>query len=208
MNSLRLQRERGSSIVEFAFTFTFMILPLFLGTLTLGMSLVRSIQMTELCRNAARAYFNGTDFSQATAQNLLAAMAPALNLSASGGNTVIYLTTVTNLTSSDCSGAGYSSGCTNSGKNVFVNRLVIGNTSVHSASSLGTPPCSLSSNGNVSTSCEYTDSSDQVSNFSSVMTLGAGESAYVAEIWITSPDISYWSFLGTMHSSARAVFGE
>lgn len=199
-------RARGSAMVEFAFVFSFLMVPLLMGTLTLGLNLVRVVQLTEVARSLARMYYNGTDLSTTANKNLALAIAPELGITASGGNGVIYLTQVHYVSSTDCTNAGYSSGCSNSGKTVFVNRITLGSTSVHSSSALGAPSCTLGSNGNVSSACEYTTTSDQV-NATSIVSLASGQTAYIAEIWITTPDLAFWKYLGTTGASARAVFG-
>src|SRR5690349_11516666 len=97
----RHSRERGSALIEFVLAFSLFWLPLFFGTLVIGFSLIRGVQVTQICRDAGHMYSYGIDFSQQSYRNLLAGIAQGYNLTSSG-NGVVVLSTVTYITSTDC----------------------------------------------------------------------------------------------------------
>lgn len=214
-------RQRGSAFIEFVLSISLFWLPLFLGTLVIGFNLVRAVQVTEVCRDAGHMYSQGTDFSTTTYQNLLIDMATGLNLSNSGangvyggtsGNGVVVLSTVIYVNAAACTAGGYSGNtCPNINQPVIARQIVIGNNTVH-ASTFGTPTVSeMDSSGNVAQGSPHTsgylnDSADRAANFLSVIPLTSGQLAYVSEMWVTSPDLSWWSFLGTTGEAARSIF--
>jgi len=197
------------AIMEFAFCLTFFWLPLFLGTAVIGFNLVRAVQVTQVCRDAGHMYASGIDFSQSTYQNLFVSLAIGLNMSTNGGNGVEILSTVMYVDSTACTTGGYqadSTHCPNLNKIVFTRRIVIGNSSVHS-SNLGNPvPADMDSSGNVSVAGYLTDTGNQVANFSSIIPLSSGQFAYVSELFVSSPDTSWASFLSTPTIAARSIF--
>ena len=203
------RRENGMAVMEFAFCLTFFWIPLFLGMAVIGINLVRAVQVTQVCRDAGHMYANGIDFSQSTYQTLLIDLAIGLNMSTSGGNGVEILSTVMYVDSNACTAGGYqanSTNCPNLNTIVFTRRLVVGNSSLHS-SNLGSPVSSeMDGSGNVSVSGYLTDTRNQVSGFSSIIPLTTGQFAYVSELFISSPDTSWASFLSTPTISARSIF--
>lgn len=201
--------ENGMAIMEFAFCLTFFWIPLFLGMVVIGFNLIRAVQVTQVCRDAGHMYANGIDFSQSTYQTLLVDLSIGLNMATSGGNGVVILSTVMYVDSSACTAGGYqadSTHCPNLNSIVFTRRLVVGNSSIHS-SNLGNPVSSeLDSSGNVSVSGYLTDTKNQVSGFSSIIPLSSGQFAYIAEMFVTSPDTTWSSALSTPTISARSIF--
>jgi hypothetical protein len=199
--------ERGSALVEFVLCFSLFWLPLFLGTLVLGFNLVRAIQVTQVCRNAGHMYAYGTDFSQIAYQNLLVGQAPGLNMTVNGGNGVVILSTITYADATACQAAGLQDNCPNQGKAVFTRRIVIGNRSLNT-STFGTPASNImDGNGNISSASSLTDASAVANGFLDVVPLQSStQLAYVAEMWVISPDYNWWSAFGTTGSSARAIF--
>jgi len=208
-NNSRRRRERGSASVEFALCVILFWMPMFLGMGVIGINLIRAVQVTQVCRDAGHMYANGTDFSQTTYQNLLVSLAIGLNMTTSGGNGVVILSTVMYVDSNACTNGGYqanSSSCPNLNYIVFIQRIVVGNSSIHS-SNLGSPnSADLNSSGVVSTAGYLTDTSNRVANFSNIIPLTSGEMAYVSEMYTTSPDTSWCPFLSTPTISAFAVF--
>ncbi|HEX3681964.1 MAG TPA: hypothetical protein VHU83_05425 [Bryobacteraceae bacterium] len=196
--------ERGSALIEFLLCMTLLIVPLLLGTTVLGLNLIREIQVTEVCRDATHMYSQGVDFTEASYQSELFKIAQGLNISASGGNGVIILSTITYIDSNACTAGGYtSSNCTNLNQNVFTRQVVIGNSSLR-ASAFGTPPVDATNSDNV-TQANYLTNATARANFS-VIPLSAGQYAYVGETYFTTPDLSWWGPLGTTGISARFVF--
>jgi hypothetical protein len=142
---MRHNTERGGSAIEFAFITLFFI-PLFLGTAGVGVNMTRALGTVQLARDAGHMYARGMDFSQPGNQNILVTLAGGLGLSttAGSGSAVVILSTVTYVDVAACASVGAvdangnPSGCTNYQSWVFTQRLVIGNSSVHS-SNYGSP---------------------------------------------------------------------
>ncbi len=202
-------RERGSALVEFVLCISLFWVPLFFGTLVIGFNLVRVLQVTQVCRDAGHMYSFGIDFSQAAYQNLLVSLSRGLNMTTTGGNGVIILSTVTYIAGTDCTAGGYqanTTSCPNMNQTVFTRRIVIGNASLH-ASTFGTPSSgNMDSSGNVSSAGYLTNTADRAVAFSNIMTISSGQYAYVSEMFVTSPDFSWWGPLGTTASNSRSIF--
>jgi hypothetical protein len=159
--------RRGSTLIEFVLAGSFIFVPLVVGTVSIGMSMVRSIQVTALNRDVGHLFASGVDFSQTVNQNLLVNIAGDLNITAAGGNGVVIL--------SEIDGTGVNQA-------VISRRLVIGNTSLR-ASSYGTPD-TIDSGGNVTA-----DASATAVNFTpAVIPMVSGQIAYVAETYFSTSD--------------------
>ncbi len=201
--------ERGSALIEFLLCFSFVWVPLFFGTLVLGLNLVRAIQTTQVCRDAGHMYgFSNIDFSQAANQTLLVSLASGLNMTPTGGNGVIILSTITYADATACQAANLQNGsCTNQGQAVFMRRIVIGNANLH-MSTFGTPaPNIVDGSGNISNTNYLTNPSAVANGFLNVVPLQSStQFAFVAEMWVASPDYNWWSVLGNSGSSALAIF--
>ena len=204
-----VERERGSAMVEFTLAAGLFLVPLLLGTMVIGQNLIREIETTQVCRDAGHMYAYGVDFSQAANQNLLVDIGQGLNLQTSGGEGVVILSTVTYIGPNDCTAGGYqanSSSCANLNQTVFTRRIVIGNSSIQS-SAFGTPNSSLmDSSGNISQAGYLNNTSTRATNFSNLIPLTSGQYAFMSEMYVATPDLSVWSFLGTTGVSARSIF--
>jgi hypothetical protein len=210
-------RERGSAFVEFLLCFAFFLLPLLLGTVAVGLNIIESIEVTQVCRDAAHLFSYGIDFSSSSGQQMLTTLAPGIDLSSSGSGEII-LSIVTYITSTDCVAAGYSSTCPNANKIVMTRRILVGNSNLFS-SSFATPSSTIwnsstgvvaigDSNGNAG---YLNDSSAVVSTSSSlstpsVITLADGQYAYIAEMKVNTPGLSLWGPLGTTAVRAQFIF--
>jgi hypothetical protein len=160
-------KERGSTLIEFVLAGSFIFVPLLVGSVAVGMSMIRSIQVTALNRDAGHLFASGVDFSQTANQNLLINIAGDLNITAAGGNGVVILSEI------DGTGADQA---------VIARRLVIGNSSLR-ASSYGTPD-TVDSSGNVTA-----DASATAVNFTpAVIPMVSGQIAYVAETYFSTTD--------------------
>ena len=206
----RRRHQRGSALIEFLLAAIFLILPLLLGTFVFGMRLVRANQVAEVCRDAGHMYAYGVDFSQASSQAELVQLAQGLNMTATGGNGVIILSTITFIGPTDCQSGGYSSGsCPNLNNTVFTRRIVIGNPQLTinqqlQVSAFGTPPASIiDGSGNISSANYLGNSAAIANNFYSVIPLSSGQFAYVAEAFFQSPD---FGLLSTGGITARSIF--
>jgi hypothetical protein len=160
--------KRGSTLIEFVLAGSFIFMPLLVGTASIGMSIIRSIQVTALNRDAGHLFAGGVDFSQTVNQNLLVKIAGDLSITPGGGNGVVIL--------SEIDGTGVNQA-------VVSRRLVIGNASLR-ASSYGTPD-GIDASGNVTS----TDGSATAVNFTpAVLPMVEGQIAYVAETYFSTSD--------------------
>ena len=214
-NTSNRQRQRGTAVVEFALGFALFWIPLFLGALVIGFNLIRAVQVTQVARDAGHMYASGIDFTQSVYQNLLVSLANGLNMTTTGGNGVVYLSTVTFVTASDCTNAGYqanSTSCPNLNTTVFTQRIVVGNASLGFQSTLGNPNAAdLDSSGNVSLAGQMTHTANQVQNFQNVIPCFSSSSstsctqlAFVSEMFESSTDTDWLGYAPTI--SARSVF--
>jgi hypothetical protein len=181
---MRLKREKGSTILEFALAGTFLLLPLTIGTATVGLSILESIHVVELNRDAAHMFARGVDFSQTANQNLLLELGNGLNISASGGNGVVILSEI------DAIGGGQA---------VCARRLVIGNAALR-ASDFATPKKFTDQSGTV----DITDPSAQANSFLNVLAMSAGDKAYVAETYFQGFSWTGWFTSSGMYT--RSIF--
>ncbi len=199
----RRKRQGGSTITEFAIVIPFISIAFF-GTVSFGISLGRYVQVVQVCRDVAHMYADGVDFSQAGAQAIVVKLATGTGMTAAGGNGVVVFSRVRTVYAADCTAAGYGS-CPNAGLTVFTQRLTIGNTALR-ASAFGTPSAAiLNSQGNIAASVylQNTNSTVQTANLSPLYTaagrpanqdLAQGDSAWIAEVYFTAPDISFLDF--------------
>lgn len=206
----RQRPQQGSALIEFLLTTILLILPLLFGTFLMGMRLVRANQVAEVCRDAGHMYAYGVDFSQTSSQNILVRLAQGLNMTTTGGNGVVILSTITFIGASDCQAAGYSSGsCPNLNKTVFTKRIVVGNPQLNinsqlQTSAFGTPSANIiDSSGNIANTNYVSNATAVANNFSNVIPLTSGQYAYVAETFFKSPDFSLLSPGGI---SSRSIF--
>lgn len=202
--------ERGSALVEFVLCFSLFWVPLFLGTLVIGFSLIEAVQVTQVCRDAGHMYAFGTDFSQSSNQYLLASFAPALDIDPTGvgGNGVVILSTITYVDDALCPGGNLPDGssCDNYHKVVFSKFLVVGNSGIHQSaflSSNGVP--ATDSSGNVTN--YLTAPAAQTSGFSPnvISITSSSQFAYVSEMYEQS-NTTWNTFLGNPMVAARSVF--
>jgi hypothetical protein len=208
-------RERGSALIEFTVCVVFFWLPLFAGLVVTGQNLIRGMQVTQVCRDAAHMFAFGADFSQPSYQNLLVNLAPALGLTTSAATShgVVIFSQIA-LIDDTCDGTNPvgKPTCSNWGYYVVVKRIVIGNPALQS-SALGTPAASLinASTGNVSQNGYLNNSGTHASatrgvSFAPPIILPVTQNAFVAELYVTSPQGATWSVTGPPSVAARFVF--
>lgn len=216
------QRQSGSMILEFAVVAPCLVM-LFFGTVGLGIMLGRYIQAEFACRDIAHMYSDGIDFTQTTPQNIIVQqLAAGTGITATGGSGVVILSQVMTVYQADCNASGLGSTCTNLGLPVFIQRIYVGNSTLHS-SAFGTPTSTLmDSEGNISPSVYITnsDASVRTSGFEAVLDSanvlaggsgtppaeGQGDVVYVVETYFPYPDIGFlgWSTAGGTY--ARFMF--
>ena len=186
MKALRREKNRGSFLLEFALVAAFVLIPLVLGTMTVGMTLARTIHVYQLNRDTGHMFARGVDFSQSQSRALVVRMAEGLNITDSGGNGVIILSLIQS---------------TGTGQAVCTRRLVIGNAGLRSSSFAS--PALIDAYGNVN---YVGDPGASANSFLNVMAMAAGETAYVAESYFSSSDYDWTGFLTGNGTYTRAVF--
>jgi hypothetical protein len=206
--------EKGSALIEFTLCAGLFLVPLFLGLLFVGQNLLRGMQVTQVCRDAAHMFASGTDFTQTSYQNLAVNLAPGLGLSttAAASHGVLIFSEIAYIDAT-CAGtySGSNPPCTNYGYYVVVRRIVIGSTGMQ-ASAFGTPTPALitASTGSVSQAGYLNDASTRASaagvSFAPPIVLPTTQDAYVAELYVTSPTATTWSTVGPPSISARFIF--
>ncbi len=198
--------RRGNAVVEFALV-SLLLVPLLLGTVNVGMNLSRSIQGTQVSRDAGHMYVRQVDFSMPGNQDLIVRLADGLGMTRTGGQGVVILSRIQFIGATECQSAGFSIGaCPNYNKAVITQRIVIGNASMRK-SDFGTPPAKfVSPSGDIAPADYIVDSQLVATGFSGLLPLTAGELAYASEAYFSSPD---WSFPGLYPSTAvysRTIF--
>jgi len=211
MNSTQKRSERGSMMIEFVLVSSLFLVPLIIGTFTYGFALVRSSEAVELTGDIGYMYSKGVDFSVQANQNLFGAsggntpsLGQGLSIVAnsgnvtggSSGNGVIVLSTLTKIGSTSCGG------CNNAGHVVVMNRVIIGNNTEFTTG-YGTPG-SINANGDVPN--YLTDTSARADNFGNLMTLTDGQIAYLAESYVTAPDLAVPGVFGGLATYQNAIF--
>jgi hypothetical protein len=204
----RRKGERGSTVIEFGLCTIFLV-PLLLGTFTVGMNLTRNIQCTTVTRDVGQMYVRNTDFTLTANRNMAVYMSAGLGITATGGNGVMVMSQITKITDVDCTGANLTgTNCTNRGEPVFKHRVTIGNTSLR-ASAFGTPPIGwVNSDGSISATNYMRQNTLRANGFESVLSLNplASETAYVMESYFSSPDYSTPGFLPSPGVYTRQIY--
>ena len=142
---MKRKRQSGVSIIEFTFSLLILV-PLLLGTAAVGINMVLQMETVQLARDAGRMFANNVDFSQPGNQTILVNLSEnlGLNSTAGTGNAVVVFSQVMYVDQGVCAGFGLVDthgnplGYTNYQKWVFTQRLVVGNSSIHT-SDLGGP---------------------------------------------------------------------
>ena len=198
------RRERGSTMIEFVWVSSVFLIPLLIGTFTYGFALVRAMQAVQFTRDAGHMYSRGVDFSVQTNQNLLtSSLAQGLNFVSNAGNVtggstgngVVVFSTLTQLAAGTCGNCGHV---------VVMNRIVVGNNTSF-ATQYGNPtPSLIQPNGDVQN--YTTDPSAQADSFSNLITLNPGEIAYLAESYVTAPDLAVPGVYSGLAIYQNAIF--
>ena len=186
MNTSRNRASRVSALLELALVGTFLAIPLTLGTMTVGMTLARTLRVYHLNRSAGHMFARGVDFSQPAGRALLVRMASGLNITDTGGTGAIVLSEID---------------CTSTGQAVCTRRLVIGKAGLRSSAFAN--PTKIDSNGNV----DYThDTAAVATKFLTLMTMSPGDVAYVVETYVSSADYDWAGFLPGNGTYTYGVF--
>ena len=204
----RHSRARGSALVEFVLCCIVWV-PLLLGTIFIGINVARSIEVTQVCRDAGHMYAYGVDFSQPGNQSILVQLATGFYITPTAGNGVFILSTVMPIGPQQCQAGGRqanSGSCPNLNAVVFTRRIVVGNQSLR-PSNYGTPnPAYISSTGAISSTGYLTDATMRVPGFSPALNLTAGQSAYISETYFTAPDLNWNTFTNNQGVYSSFIF--
>ena len=92
---MKRNKSKGGALVEFSFCLLVLV-PLFLGTIGVGLQLIQSMQTIQLARDSGRMYARKLDFGQPGNLTILATMGSDLGLHTldTGGTAVLILSTV------------------------------------------------------------------------------------------------------------------
>jgi hypothetical protein len=191
-HSNRRKNQRGNNILEFALVAMPLVL-LLLGVTTTGLGLGRSVQVAQICRDAASMYVRGVDFSRDGNKDVLVRLSQGLGMTRNGGDGLIILSKVTFIPQQTCTDLSLFP-C-NGDRHVITQRIVVGDPSLR-ASAVGTPNAGLlDSKGLVR---DYIKEVSAVATFP-MMTLQNGQYAYVAEV-------HFVGFMGGAPIYSRAIF--
>jgi hypothetical protein len=198
----RNKNEQGHSILEFALI-AMPTVTMLLGVVVVGIDLGRADQVTEICRDADAMYVRGIDFSQSGNQQELVRLGQNMNLQISSGDGLVTFSKVLFVPDPTC-GTPPDPNCT-VGKNVLMQRIVFGNTSLQSTHFPTVGTVSQDSQGNVAN--YTTDANAVISNFTtSGFQLKPNEISYVAETYFRTLDVSMAGILSSPGIYAQAFF--
>jgi hypothetical protein len=186
---MRRRKLRGTTYVEFAFSLLVLV-PLFLGTIGIGLNLLLAYQTSQLSRDAGHMYARQINFALPGNQTILGTLGSGVGLSATSGvsgsagsgNAVVVFTTVGYVDDNACVLGGYGSNgvhnakCKNFGQWVFQQRILVGNSNlkttdygspITSGSGGGNPLVTIDSSGNISSTDQLTNPND-VATFTAI----------------------------------------
>jgi hypothetical protein len=208
VNPQRKRSQGGNTIVELALVTPFLMF-LLTGSFTVGMSLNRSIQASNVLRNANVLMSRKVDLSRAENQRMLIRSASGLGMNVSGtftpnpsGKGALVLSKVIRVGPVQCSLGisgwnGTAATCPNFGQYVIAQRIGIANTS-RWGSAIGNPTSALSSDGSVSDADIATVTTNRAIGFpnlpsdTGIVYMDNDTFAYVGEIFA---DVSELNFL-------------
>lgn len=198
----RRRSQRGSLAIEFALVML-VVVPLFFGTVVMGITIGRAEEATQVTRDVGHMYSEGIDFTTTAAQNLAAKLATGFDLTAGTGDTAMIFSQISTLFAADCTAASVNP-CTNDGQGVIKQRVSFGNTSLLT-SAFGTPTSTFEDpEGNISAANYMQQSSCVATGWTSIITQNDNDVAYVLEAYYKMPDLS---FLSSGYSAKSASGG-
>jgi Flp pilus assembly protein TadG len=180
--------ERGNSILEFALVASFFLVPMLAGSYSIGMSLVKSLEVGQVCRDANIMVVRGVDLSQSDNQAIVVSTASGLGMNIAGTNNPnpsglgeVILTTVHLVSSNDCAALSLATGaCPNYNQYVFTRRIYIGNSTL-TTSVTGNPADTPAANGTLTPTQYVKNTGDQATGFPALVALTSGTDAYISE---------------------------
>ncbi len=174
------RRQRGNVLIETGIALAFLA-PLMVSAFSFGLNMTKSIQVTQVVRDAGHMYARSTDFSLAGNKEILARLAVGMGMTANGGDGVVILSKITKIEQADCVAAGLTDAqCVNKDKYVVVQRQIVGNPLFYASRYCSPPDSSLSlPEGNAKDI--HTDDKLQVKNVDELPALKSGQYAFVVE---------------------------
>ncbi|HBY61206.1 MAG TPA: hypothetical protein DEH78_15395 [Solibacterales bacterium] len=127
------------------------LIPMLLGTYSVGMMLVKSLQVIQVRNSAAQLFVKYIDLSVPANQELVVRTASGLGMTRTGGKGVVILSQIVYVGEQQCASGGLTKDqCPNFGRFAFVKRVTIGNASLQIpaagtavTSMLGTPSSAI-----------------------------------------------------------------
>ncbi|MBL8218665.1 MAG: hypothetical protein JNL62_05530 [Bryobacterales bacterium] len=180
--------------------FSIFLIPLFMGTVTTGIGLGKSIQVSQVARDAGHMFVRQVDFSQTTNKDMIVRLSRGLNMTLTGGNGTVVLSQVLMIGPTECTAGGFTAAtCTNMNFPVVTQRLVIGNTGLYT-SAIGNPSSSLiNSDGTIDPDDYLTNVTCRANTLSTgganptvgQLTLQNAERSFIAEAYFTVPELAF-----------------
>jgi Flp pilus assembly protein TadG len=219
--SSKRRRQRGNVLIEFATVAPF-LMTMLAGAFTIGMSLNRSIQASNVCRNANVLMVRNVDLSKSENQRMLIRTATGLGMNIAGTDTPnptgkgsIILTKVVRVGNTYCAIGipgwnGQASTCPNHSKYAIAQRIIIANTS-RWTSVVGTPGVTLLSNGEVpdadvaQSSAVVTTAFPQTSAGSGLIFLNNDEFTYICEVFVDVSELNMLPWLAAPNVNVRNI---
>ncbi|HML17006.1 MAG TPA: TadE family protein [Bryobacteraceae bacterium] len=204
-------------LLEFAVVIWLLVF-LLAGSFDVGMALIRSLQASQLVREAnilqvddVVAPTDSVDLSLTTTQAMLMRVAPSLGLAKTdgtydpnpNGNGVVILSKIYNVGPIECSTGigtafdGTTKTCPNLGSYVIARRIVIGNTS-QGTSLYGTPSDTPGTGGNLTAYQICEDAGDVISSplpTSIQSSVGADQFTLVTELFVNMSGMSIFNIV-------------
>ncbi len=205
-SSRRGRSQRGNVLVEFAILFPFLT-SMLAGAFTIGMSLTKAVQCSQLCRNANVLMVRSIDLSTTANKQLLLRTGTGLGINVAGTNSpdpngkgTIILTKVLRVGDSSCYAGiinwnGNPSSCANHGQYVIAQRIVIGNTTRWASATGAAAGLSFNSKGEASEANIATNSSYKASNFPGIVELSNDEFTYVSEVFADVSELTLMNWM-------------
>jgi len=201
---IRHRNEKGNCYIEFVLVASFLLVPLTLGLITVGIAVLRNSQVNQLTRDVGHMMAKGVDFSQQGNQTLAANdLANGLSLQANNGNATGSSSGNGALVLSTFLSVPASCNCVNGDHVVVVNRIVIGNNTLY-ASPFGSPASIDPTSGTVANYA--TDTSARADNVTNLITLQSNGLAFMAEGSFAFKDLGISGFIANLGAFSRSVF--
>lgn len=203
--------RKGNAVTEFALVSVFLV-PLLMGTVNVGMSLGRAVQVNQVTRDAGHMYVRQIDFSKLPNQRVIERLGESIGLRiTSSPNTskgVVILTKILFVGATECAAGGFSTtNCPNFNQPVITQRLVMGKSSLLT-SKFGTPSSSIVSvsDGSISTTNYLVHFTARATTINDLIALQPGDQAYIAETFFEAPEWSFPGFYPSTGVYSRAIY--